>query len=99
MGAMTKRLCCCARRWAAQAAGEFIFLPHAGAWVFTDDTAVRSMSPRARYFAFSERSEFKHEDHSGEPVKFYVCVWCGGDLPSVVLDAVREVEGLTDPEA
>ena len=83
---------------AAQANGDFIFLPHAGAWVFTDGEPRRTMSPRARYYAFSERSEYPHEDHTGEPIQFHCCPWCGKDLPKVLLDIVREMDGLGDPE-
>jgi hypothetical protein len=87
-------ICGCAQRMAAQAAGDFVFLPHAGAWVFTDgDAPRRELTWRARYYLPNGAP-----DPTGEPVKYYVCWACGGDLPNVMLDVVREMDGLGDPE-
>lgn len=93
-------LCTCAKRQAAQASGEFVFLPHARAWVFTDEEAPkRALTWRARYYLpAGER------DHTGEPYQWETCPFCGLDLecrPSVV-DRIRESEGtdtLGDPES
>jgi hypothetical protein len=41
------------------------------------------MSARARYYAFCERREFPHEDHTGEAYYWTTCPFCGGDLPGV----------------
>lgn len=78
---LSRRVVCCASGYDAQEAGDFAYLPHARAFAFTDQSVVRSMSPRARYYAFSERSEYHHEDHTGEPVRYTCCPWCGADLP------------------
>lgn len=72
--------CRCDRRLAALAAGDFIFWPHSKVWIFTDGPR-RSMSPQARYYAFVDRAEHKHEDHDGEHYTFVSCPWCGHCLP------------------
>lgn len=90
----TVRLCVCARRLAAVANGDFVFLPHAGAWVFTDgDTPRRELTWRARYYLAPGQP-----DMTGEPFRYVSCPWCGNDLPSVVLESAPEITGLGDPE-
>jgi hypothetical protein len=53
-----------------------------GGWTFCD-VPTRTMSKAAHYYAFIDRSEYTHEDHSGEPFVYHVCPWCGNDLPGV----------------
>ena len=72
--------CRCDRRLAALAAGDFVYWPHSRAWVFTDGP-FRSMSAAARYFAFVDRKEFPHTDHSGELNTWIDCPFCGHCLP------------------
>lgn len=75
--ALRHRVICCARGYEAQTAGEFIYLPHAEAFVFTtDDAPRRELSWRARYYL-----EPGQPDLTGEPVRFTTCPYCGADLP------------------
>lgn len=84
MGEVVTRLCFCRDREAAMQAGTFI-REYEGTWIFPLDP-VRAMSPRARYFAFVEREDHPHEDHSGEPYRRVTCPWCGLDLPGAITD-------------
>jgi hypothetical protein len=76
---ITRVECRCSRRTAAQQAGEFVFLPHSRCWVFPE--VRRTMSAHARYYAFHERREWPHTDHTGEHYSFIECPWCGHTLP------------------
>lgn len=78
----TWSMCLCDARLHAQLNGELIFLPSRKAWCFTRGER-RTMSAKARYMAFAERSEYKHRDHTGEPITLECCPWCGHDLPGV----------------
>lgn len=72
--------CRCDRRKADQASRTFRRSAYYGGWVFSD-VPTRSMSAAARYWAFVDRAEYTHRDHTNEPYVFEVCVHCGGDLP------------------
>ena len=75
-----KRICVCDERMLARYKGEFVFMEQYAAWVFTD-SVPRWMSPAAQFRAFIDRSEYDHENHIGEPMRWVSCPWCGGDLP------------------
>jgi hypothetical protein len=77
------RLCFCSERLNAQA--TFRYSHSFGGWYFVS-APTRMMSPVARYYAFSERSEFRHEDHTGEPMIHVECPWCQNTLPGVRLE-------------
>ena len=83
MAEQVTRLCSCPEREAAMQSGAFI-REYGGTWIFPLDP-VRAMSPRARYYAFVDRQEHAHEDHSGEPYRRVTCPWCGLDLPGSFL--------------
>lgn len=76
----TRIICSCDRRRQAQASGELIYWEVARGWVFTD-LPKRQMDARAKYYAFIDRSEYDHDDHSGEPFVFELCVFCGHEMP------------------
>ena len=78
---VTRTECRCDARLAALHNGDFIYWPHSRAWVFTDGP-FRAMSPAARYYAFVDRAEFKHEDHAGELYTWVDCPFCGHALPN-----------------
>ena len=60
---------------AAQASGEFVFLPHAQAWVFTgEDAPTRQLTWRARYYLDGQ------PDHTGDPYHWHDCPFCGAPL-------------------
>lgn len=84
---VTRIECRCDKRLAALAAGDFIFWPHSRVWVFTDGPK-RTMSAAARYFAFVDRAEHKHEDHAGEHYTFVSCPWCGHELPGTAVPRI-----------
>lgn len=81
MPEITRTLCACDRRRAAQLLGDFVGLPHQRAWAFTDGACHRAMSAKARYYAFGERAEYPHKDHTGEPFLWVSCPFCGHELP------------------
>jgi hypothetical protein len=70
--------CACWARYKAQLRGDFVRALEG--WRFTAGP-VRRMSAKARYYAFGERREFPHQDHTGEPYYWTTCPFCGGDLP------------------
>jgi hypothetical protein len=73
---LSGRVVCCARGYDAQSAGEFIYLPHARAWRFTDaDVPLRSLTWRARYYLGDA------PDPTGEPYLWHCCPYCGASLP------------------
>ena len=93
---MSSFTCLCAKRLAAQAQGEFVFLPHAKAWVFTgEDVPRRALTWRARYYL-----KDGEPDHTGEPYHWTCCPFCGGELETrrSVVDRIRESEGNTQSE-
>lgn len=74
---VTRRLCLCDERCQARDDKRFVYSgPHQG-WIFTTGPR-RTMTAKARYLG-STRPGFV--DHSGDPVVFEVCPFCGGDLP------------------
>jgi hypothetical protein len=70
--------CMCMKRYRSQLRGDFVRTPEG--WRFTAGPS-RAMSAKARYYAFADRGEFPHEDHTGEPYYWTTCPFCGGDLP------------------
>lgn len=74
----TLAACACWARYKAQLRGDFVRTLEG--WRFTAGP-MRGMSAKARYYAFCERSEFPHEDHTGEAYNWTTCPFCGGDLP------------------
>lgn len=78
--ATTQRLCCCDTRREMRDKGDFVFSSLRGGWLFVK-AKRRVMSAAARYRAFSERSEWAHEDHTGESFIWECCPYCGNDLP------------------
>lgn len=94
---VTVRFCRCDARHSAEADRSFLYDPATRAYVRPEDP-LREMTPKARYLAFHERAEFAHVDHSGEPVRYYTCPWCGGDLPGCQLEPPRIPDTLTEPE-
>jgi hypothetical protein len=74
---LSGRVVCCSRGYDAQTAGEFIYLPHARAFVFTTpDAPKRELTWRARYYR-----KASEPDLTDEPVRYTCCAWCGADLP------------------
>lgn len=78
------RICFCADRVMAMGAQTFRYSHQWGGWFFANGP-TRSMSSHARYYAFHERAEYRHEDHEGEPYIHRDCPWCGCSLPGTVL--------------
>jgi hypothetical protein len=76
---VTTRHCRCDDRYRS---ATFRLDARRGGWVFID-MPTRTMSRAAVFFAFFDRSEYKHEDHRGEPVLFLDCPFCGEVLPGV----------------
>lgn len=76
----TRVVCVCDARGEAMKDATLIYWPHAKAWVLTE-VKPRRMSGAARYFAFAERQQYAHADHSGEPYTFTLCPFCGHELP------------------
>lgn len=85
---VTVRFCRCDSRYKAESDRSFVFDPSSRSYVMPE-APLRVMTERAKYFAFSERKEFPHVDHSGEQVRYYTCPFCGGDLPGVELEPPR----------
>lgn len=88
----TTRRCFCSPRITAAGSHSFRFSYRQGAWYFVD-SPTRSMSKSAHFRAFIDRSEYEHTDHSGEPVYWIDCPYCGGILPGTE----REGENRSDP--
>ena len=80
----TVRICFCPDRVMAMSAQTFRYSHQWGGWWMTD-APTRTMSSHARYYAFHERAEYRHEDHEGEPYIHRDCPWCGNSLPGTVL--------------
>ena len=85
-------ICACDARKNAERDREFVYIPFKHAWVFANGPR-RSMSDRARYFAFSERSEFKHVDNNGAHYFYVTCCWCGHDLPGTPPTVLAQADG------
>lgn len=82
MTVATRIICSCDKRRLAQANGELLYVAEMRGWMFTD-LPRRFMDARARYYAYGERAQYAHADHSGEPFVFELCVFCGHELPGV----------------
>ena len=78
----TVKWCRCPAREEAMASQTFRRSAAFGGWVLYD-VPTRSMSKSARYWAFVDRSEYSHHDHTGEPFVWECCPFCGLDLPIV----------------
>lgn len=87
----TVRVCFCPDRIMAMTAQTFRFSHQWGGWWMTT-APTRTMSSHARYYAFHERSEFRHEDHSDEPMIWRDCPWCGHSLPGT-LETTGQADG------
>lgn len=72
----------CRPRANAMRRGDFRWDRKLRAWI-DRVRPLRKMSPRTKYFVYSERRDNAHEDHSGEPVQIWDCPWCGVELPSL----------------
>lgn len=71
------RVTCCDRGYDAQGRGEFIYLPHANAFVFTgEDAPTRSLSWRVRYYWPEDTP-----DPTGQAYTWVDCPFCGRPLP------------------
>lgn len=89
-------VCCCQRRRDAQSDAAFLYWPEAQGRYFPE-LPLRKMSPVAHFRAFIDRSEYAHEDHSGEPFVFELCPFCGHELPGVP-HLRRASDGFSDPD-
>ena len=88
----TLRLCFCQDRIVAMGTHSLRYSAKAGGWFF-QDAPTRSMSSTARFRAFIDRAEYDHTDHTGEPMYWLDCPFCGGVLPGVE----REGDSLDHP--
>ena len=75
----------CKERLFAIVEEKFLPARSLGGWVWTD-APLRSMSFRAKYYNQDT------PDHSGEPIVFVDCPFCGGALPFPLDDEWR-IEG------
>ena len=70
--------CRCDRRYDAMRRGQFVLDQQSGAWYFPDDPPRRVRdSFRLAFYGI--------ESHDGEPFRYSVCPFCGGDLPPIEL--------------
>lgn len=73
--------CICMDRVNATREGQFVWMPYWDGWIFTGDP-LRKWIGAAIYYA-GERGV---TNHTGEPVVWHDCPFCGGELPFLTLD-------------